>query len=77
LNPDPFPPSRKLLAKVFEVDEPKNLEEKKKLLKKYNIALWDIIKECKRKNSLDSNLNDIKVNDIDKLKIWIKNFKKV
>ena len=33
-------------------------------LKKQNIALWDMIKSCKRKNSSDSNLKDITLHNI-------------
>jgi hypoxanthine-DNA glycosylase len=39
-------------------------KEKIEFLKNKNIALWDIIKSCERKNSLDSNLKNIEVNDI-------------
>ena len=37
------------------------------LLKQCKIALWDIVKSCKRENSSDSNLKDIEVNDIEAL----------
>ena len=57
----------KLLSSIFNVNIPNTIEDKKIFLEKYNIALWDIVKSCKRKNSLDSNLKDIKVNDIEKL----------
>jgi len=41
-----------------------NKDQKIWLLKELNLALWDIIKSCSRQNSLDSNLKDIKLNDI-------------
>ena len=57
----------KLLSSVFDDKEPKTKEEKIKFLKKHEIALWDMVKSCKRVNSLDSSLKEIEVNDIKKL----------
>ncbi len=37
------------------------------LLKEMKLGLWDMIKSCKRENSLDSSLEDEKVNDIAEL----------
>jgi len=41
-----------------------NQDQKIWLLKRSKIALWDMVKECNRENSLDSSLEDIEVNDI-------------
>lgn len=41
-----------------------NRDQKIWLLKESQIALWDMIKNCTRENSLDSSLDDIEVNDI-------------
>ncbi len=57
----------RLLAMVYSKELPKTIDEKKLLLKKHCIALWDVIKECKRENSSDSNLKDIVPNDIEDL----------
>ncbi len=57
----------KLLASVYHEDTPATLNEKKAFLKKQNIALWDVVKSCERKNSLDSNLKNITPNDIREL----------
>ncbi len=47
---------------------PANLRDQRVwLLKQCKLALWDIIKSCKRKNSADSNLEDITPNDIESL----------
>jgi hypoxanthine-DNA glycosylase len=54
----------RLLSALFDEDLPQSIDEKKRLLERYNIALWDMVSSCKRKNSLDSNLRDIEVNDI-------------
>jgi len=46
-------------------------KERLELLKISNIALWDLVESCSRKNSSDSNLKNIKPNDIISL---LKNF---
>lgn len=35
---------------------------------RHNIALWDIVKSCKRDGSLDSNIKEIVVNDLYSIK---------
>ena len=55
----------------------KNQDQKIWLLKKHQLALWDMVKECKRANSLDSNLQEIEVNDIKKLLQDYPNIKKI
>jgi len=55
----------KLLAAVYDELTPQSIEEKSKFLQKHKIALWDMVAECERENSLDSNLKKIKVNDIE------------
>ena len=54
----------KILAKLFDEKEPKNIEEKKEFLQRHRIALWDMVAGCERETSLDSALKNIKVNDI-------------
>ncbi len=52
----------KILSDIFKM--PSNTKEERiELLKKHHIALWDVIKSCERKNSLDSNLKNPEVND--------------
>jgi hypoxanthine-DNA glycosylase len=41
-----------------------NKDQKIWLLKEKKIALWDMVKNCTRENSLDSSLEDIEVNNI-------------
>ena len=41
-----------------------NKDQKIWLIKELKLALWDIVASCSRENSSDSNLKDIKVNDI-------------
>ncbi|BCD60157.1 MULTISPECIES: DNA-deoxyinosine glycosylase [unclassified Nitratiruptor] len=57
----------KIIAAVFKQKVPDTLEEKKEFLKRHHIALWDMVKGCKRENSLDSSLSSIEVNDIEKI----------
>lgn len=57
----------KILAKLFNESQPATIEEKKSFLKRHNIALWDMVAHCQRKNSLDSSLKDIELNDIEGL----------
>jgi TDG/mug DNA glycosylase family protein len=56
-----------LLADTFGEKRAITIEEKIDLLKRHNIALWDMVKSTNRTNSLDSNLKDIEMNDIKSL----------
>ena len=57
----------KLLAQVLNDRTPRSIEEKIAFLRKHKIALWDMVRTCRRRNSLDSSLKDIEVNDIEGL----------
>ena len=57
----------KVLSDIFEEDFPIEIFDKKVLLKKYNIALWDVLDSCDINGSADSSIRDPKVNDIKKL----------
>ena len=67
----------KLLASVYGEDTPKTIDEKRAFLKRHSIALWDVVKSCDRKNSLDSNLKNIVPNDIKDLLKEYPNIKKI
>ncbi len=56
----------KIIEHIYEV-KLNSTNDKIKLLTKKHIALWDVVKSCKRDSSLDSRLRDIKLNDIEKL----------
>ena len=56
----------KILEDIFDV-KLENEAKKIEFLKKSKIALWDIVKSCQRKNSSDTNLKNIRCNDIPKL----------
>ena len=63
----------KVLADVYEEEEPLTIMDKKSFLKKKNIALYDVIKSCNIAGSSDASIKNVKVNDIkgivDKTKI--------
>ncbi len=55
----------KILLGVFnENTELNNYEDKKTLLKKHHIALWDVIKCADREGSLDKDIKNEKYNDL-------------
>ncbi|HGZ71320.1 MAG TPA: DNA-deoxyinosine glycosylase [Nitratifractor sp.] len=47
------------------------------LLKETKLALWDVVKSCRRENSSDSNLKDIVLNDIGELLDEYPNVKRI
>jgi hypoxanthine-DNA glycosylase len=53
----------KLLARLttFPIN---NVDQKICLLKEAKFALWDMVKNCTRENSLDSSLEEIEVNNL-------------
>ena len=57
----------KVLARIYEVDVPQTIEEKKAFLLKYNIAVWDVIESCTIIGSSDTSIKDVVVNDFTKV----------
>jgi hypoxanthine-DNA glycosylase len=57
----------KMLATVFNESQPEDYEAKKSLLRRYRIALWDMAKDARREGSLDSDISEVVVNEIDTL----------
>lgn len=53
-----------VIAAVFESEKPKTIEEKKQLVLKNNIALWDVIAQCEIEGSADSTISDVTANDL-------------
>ena len=54
----------KVLAAVFNESVPTSVDEKKKLLLKNRIAVWDVIHSCEIVGSSDSSISNVAVNDI-------------
>lgn len=57
----------KVLAKVFNEEEPKTIDEKKRFLINNKIALWDVLASCEIKGSSDSSIKNPVFNDINKI----------
>jgi hypoxanthine-DNA glycosylase len=60
----------KIMFALFNTPFSNDYEVKKSLLLNNNIALWDVLKACKRESSLDSDILEEEPND---LKLFLKN----
>ena len=54
----------KVVSEVFEEGEPVTIEEKKALLIRNKIALWDVIQSCDIVGSSDSSITNVVPNDL-------------
>ena len=54
----------KLLAALLEEELPVTVEEKKAMLLKHGIAIWDVISSCDIEGSSDSSIRNVQANDI-------------
>ena len=54
----------KVISRAFDEPEPKTVEEKKLLLLRHKIALWDVIGSCDIKGSADSAIRNAVPNDL-------------
>jgi len=57
----------KILYELFETQASQNYDEKVSFIKSKRIAVWDVIGNCYREGSLDSNIREEKVNDFNAL----------
>ena len=57
----------RVISAVLEADEPQTIEEKRSLLLKKRIAVWDVIASCDITGSSDSSIRNVKPNDIGKI----------
>lgn len=57
----------KVIAQITGEDLPVTIEEKKALLLRNQIAIWDVIHSCKIIGSSDSSIQDVVVNDFSKI----------
>ncbi len=53
----------KILFYLFGEDFRQDYKDKTEFLLRKRVALWDVIKSCERKGSLDSNIKNVTVND--------------
>lgn len=54
----------KVVSRVFEEEEPKTIEEKKALLLRNHIAVWDVIAGCDIEGLSDSTIKNVRPNDL-------------
>lgn len=54
----------RLTARLFDDDVPQSIEEKRSLMLRRHIALWDTIRSCTITGSSDSSIRDVVPNDI-------------
>ena len=54
----------KLLSRLFDEQVPQNNEEKKAMLLRNHIAVWDVIASCEIKGSSDTSITNAVPNDI-------------
>lgn len=57
----------KVLAAVLESAVPETVGEKKRLLLKHGIALWDVIAACEITGSADSSIKNVISNDVGRI----------
>lgn len=57
----------KMLYELFKTQASQVYEERVSYIKSKNIAVWDVIENCYREGSLDSNIREEKVNDFNGL----------
>lgn len=48
-----------MVSGIFEEEEPESIEEKKSLLTRNKIALWDVIQSCDIVRSSDSSISNV------------------
>lgn len=54
----------KLIAGIFQEPVPGTIEEKKELIVRHRLALWDVIEECDIAGSADSSIRNVIASDI-------------
>lgn len=54
----------KVLSSILDEPLPETIPQKKQMLLKHHIAVWDVIKSCDIKGSSDSSIRNIEPNDL-------------
>ena len=57
----------KVLAALFQEPIPETIDEKKHLLLRHHIAIWDVIQSCDIKGSSDSSIKNVKPSELRKI----------
>lgn len=66
----------KLIAKIYNENVPVTIDEKKNIILRNNLAIWDVIKRCDIVGSADNTIQNVEINDINKL-VCESNIKKI
>ncbi|NLM76986.1 MAG: DNA-deoxyinosine glycosylase [Ruminococcaceae bacterium] len=56
-----------LLAYLFQADQPQDDAARHQLIVQNNLALWDVLQQCRIKGSADSSIKAAKANPVDQL----------
>lgn len=56
-----------MMAEILGEEKPQSIEEKKAMLIRHRIALWDTVGSCEREGSLDSAIREAHANDFARL----------
>lgn len=56
-----------MMAQILGEAVPQSIDEKKNMLLRHRIALWDTVCSCEREGSLDSAIRSAQANDFEKL----------
>ncbi|MNK71701.1 Uracil DNA glycosylase superfamily protein [compost metagenome] len=67
----------KILFAIFEEEFSTSYEDRKALVKKYNIGLWNVLQSCKREGSSDASITEETLNDFESLHKQFPNIKYV
>lgn len=57
----------KVISTVYQQPLPVTVEEKRKMLLRCNIALWDVIQSCEITGSSDSSIKNVIANDLSEI----------
>ena len=57
----------KVLAHILNESVPESIDEKKQMLLKHKIAIWDVIQSCDIRGSSDSSIKNVEPTDIRKI----------
>ncbi len=54
----------KVIASIFDEKVPSSIDEKRELILRNHLALWDVIAECEIEGSSDASIKNAKANDL-------------
>ena len=66
-----------IISSLFNEPAFNSYKEKTEFIENHNIILWDVVKTCFRKGSLDSEIKDVEANNIKELLIKYPTIEKV